>query len=91
MYMYPLAYAGYHMSSKTAICVVSQLYDCEGWFMLCLDISHRPAFHSKQNVSETESCLRFWRVEVALLIRLNCIGYTWKRRHNPVSETLQFK
>jgi hypothetical protein len=61
-----------------------------------LDTKHRPVFYLKHNVVETGFCPRR-QVEteslssVCLSIWQNRICSTWRRRQNPVSETLCFK
>jgi hypothetical protein len=46
-------------------------------------------FSLKHNLSETAFCL--WRQGLTLLIGSNWVGFVWRRRQNPVSETLCFK
>jgi hypothetical protein len=54
-----------------------------------LDIIHRPLHYLERDISETGFCLR--RKRRALSIRPTWVGYTRKRRQNPVSDTSCFK
>jgi hypothetical protein len=72
-----------------------------------LDIIHRPAYISKHDVSETGFYLRlqvkptqfgpidraslYLRRGLALSIGPNWVGFTWRERQNPVSETSCFE
>jgi hypothetical protein len=72
------------------------------YIYIILDIIHHPVFYLKHGISVTAFCLRL-QVEPAQLdpkdnpetetisIHWTWVGSTWRRRHNPVSETSCFK
>jgi hypothetical protein len=57
---------------------------------------HRPVYFSKHNVSETGFCLRLQVNPTQMspidraspYVRPNWVGFTWRRKQNPVAETL---
>jgi hypothetical protein len=54
-----------------------------------LNIIYPPVFYYKHYLSKTGFCL--WRQEIFLLIEVNWVGSTCKRRQNPAFEASCFK